>query len=391
MSVDLSPDQQSLQERAQGFAMERIRPVAMEYVDAYEYPWDLYEAAAREGLVGVWFDEAYGGQGMGLVEQCLVDEAFARGDSNVGLALHSAIVGCYVVSAFGSHEQKKRWLEPPTRGECTTSIGMTEPETGSSLAGISTTAEREGDEYVLSGRKKWIGNGSKSEWVATLCRTDPDTDGTHEGLSLVVVPSDTPGFSAEPLDKLGLGANDHALVEYDDVRVPVENLLGDEEGRGFQQVLAWLNHGHGRIAVAAIAVGQAQCALDRAKAYAEERTQGGTPINEYQGMRWKFADMQTNVAVARSQVYRAARVVDALDRGDAVVENPIEEASIAKLFATEMAEEVAREAVQVFGGNGFETGQGIEHVYRDVKAGTLYEGTSEILRDTIGKTVFGEL
>jgi len=391
MSVDFTPSQEDLGKRAGSFASERIRPAAAEYNDAYEYPWNLYEEAAEKGFVGIWFDESYGGQGKGLVEQCIVDEQFARGDSNVGLALHSSIVGCYVVSEFGSHEQKSQWMEPATRGEFTTSIGMTEPETGSSLKGISTTAKRDGDEYVINGRKKWIGNGSKSAWVATLCRTDANTEGTHDGLSLIVVSSDTPGFSAEPLDKLGLGANDHALIEYDNVRVPAKNLLGEEEGHGFHQVLEWLNQGHGRIAVAAIAVGQAQCALDRAKEYALEREQGGTPINEFQGLRWKFADMKKKIEVARSQVYRAARVVDAIDRGKDMAENPIEHASIAKLYATEMAEEVARDAVQVFGGNGFEKRQGIEHVYRDVKAGTLYEGTSEILRDTIGKTVFDEL
>ncbi|MFB6221064.1 MAG: acyl-CoA dehydrogenase family protein [Halolamina sp.] len=393
MSVDLSSEQRELRERAREFSKEHIRPASAEYVDSGEWPWDLFEAAADAGLIGLWIDERYGGQGKSLVEQCLVDEEFARGDSNIGLALHSSVIGCHVVSKFGTHQQKERWIPPVTRGDVTTSLGLTEPETGSALQEVSTTAERDGDEYVINGAKRWVGNGSRSDWVATLCRTDTDVESGKEGLSIVVVPTDTEGFTGTPIEKMGLMGNDHAELTYDDVRVPAENLLGEEEGQGFYQVLDWLNEGHGRIAVAAVSVGQALGALDRAREYAEQREQGGQPISDYQGMRWKFADMKTQVEVARSQLYRAARVATAHADGDAesVDENLIEQASIAKLYASEMADDVAREAVQVFGGNGYAKEYGVEHIYRDAKAGTLYEGTSEVLRNTIGKTVFGEL
>lgn len=388
MSVDLSEAQRQLRDRTRQFAEEHIRPNAMEYQEPDSWPWELFELAAEEDLIGAWIHEEYGGRGEGLVEQCLVDEAFARGDSNIGLALHSSIVGCHFVSEFGTDEQKERWLPPVTRGEITTSIGMTEPESGSSLHGISTTAKRDGDEYVINGKKRWVGNGSTDGWIATLCRTGSGS--LEDSLSVIVVPSSTEGFHGEPIDKLGLEGNDHAELTYDNARVPVEYRLG-EEGAGFSQVMGWLNEGHGRIAVAAVAVGQAQGALNRAVEYTSQRDQGGQPVSEYQGMRWKLADMKTKIEVARSQVYRAARVAEAHAAGGDVDENPIEMASIAKLYASEVAIEVANEAVQAFGGNGFGTEYEIEHVYRDVKAGTLYEGTSEVLRDTIGKTLFDEL
>lgn len=391
MSVDLSSQQIALQERAHKFSQEYIKPASEEFVDSGEYPWGIFEQAAEEGLIGLWIDETYGGPGESLIEQCLVDEEFARGDSNIGLALHSSVVGCHVVSKFGTDEQKQRWIKPAVQGEITTSIGMTEPETGSALTEISTQAETDGNEYVINGEKRWIGNGSQSDWVATLCRTDPDVADGHEGLSLIVVPTDTKGFEAEPIDKMGLMGNDHAHITYDDVRVPTDNLLG-EEGQGFNQVLDWLNEGHGRIAVSAAILGQVQGALDRAREYATRREQGGQPIKDYQGMRWKFADMKTKTEVARSQLYRAARIVSASrDDDESVAENPIEQASITKLYISEMADEVVREAVQVFGGNGYAKEYEVEHVYRDVKAGTLYEGTSEVLRNTIGKTMFDEL
>lgn len=302
MSVDLTSEQIALRERAREFSQEYIEPAGEEFVDSGKYPWEIFERAAMEGLIGMWIDETYGGPGKSLVEQCLVDEAFARGDSNIGLALHSSVVGCHVVSKFGTDDQKRRWITPAVQGEGTTSIGMTEPETGSALTEISTRAETDGDEYVINGEKRWIGNGSKSDWVATLCRTDPDVADDHEGLSLIVVPTDTEGFEAESIDKMGLMGNDHAHITYDDVRVPTDNLLGEEEGQGFDQVLDWLNEGHGRIAVSATILGQVQGALDRAKEYATKREQGGQPIKDYQGMQWKFAEMKTQTEVARAVV-----------------------------------------------------------------------------------------
>jgi alkylation response protein AidB-like acyl-CoA dehydrogenase len=205
-----------------------------------------------------------------------------------------------------------------------------------------------------------------------------------------VVPTDTDGYEATPRNRLGLDAAEHARIEYDDVRVPVENLLGDEEGQGFYQTLAWLEHG--RVDIAASHLGMAEGAFDRALAYSKERKQGGQPIGDYQGMRWKLADMRKNCKVAKSQVYHAARTIDAEERGDAEIEESlIEIASIAKLFATEMACDVAEEAVQIFGGKGFARENEVEHFYRDVKAGTIYEGTSEVQRNTIGKVLHDEL
>jgi hypothetical protein len=389
MTVNLSDEERNLRDRTRAFGDEHIEPVAMEHVESREWPWDVYRKAAEEGLIGLPFAEEYGGQDASLVEQCLVAQEFCRADSSVGIALHGSMTGCFAMSAFGTHEQKQRWLEPVTRGEITTGIGLTEPDSGSALAETTTTAERDGGDYLINGRKDWIANGVSGDWVATLCRTDPDPEKPHHGLSLIVVPTDADGYEAEHRNRLGLDAAEHARIEYDDVRVPQENLLGDEEGQGFYQALEWLEHG--RVDIAAAHLGMAEGAFDRALAYAKGREQGGQPIGDYQGMRWKLADMRKQIEVANSQVYRAARAIDESEAGGEVEESLIEQASIAKLYATEIACDVAEEAVQVFGGEGFARENEVEHIYRDVKAGTIYEGTSEIQRNTIGKVLFDEL
>lgn len=389
MTVYLSDQERDLRDRTRAFGEEHIEPVAMEYVEAGEWPWDVYEEAAAEGLIGLPFEEEYGGQDASLVEQCLVAQEFCRADSSIGIALHGSMTGCFAMSSFGTHEQKERWLEPVTRGEITTGIGLTEPDSGSALGETTTRAERDGDEYVIDGEKDWIANGVSGDWVATLCRTDPEPEKPHHGLSLIVVPTDADGYRAEPRNRLGLDAAEHAHIEYDDVRVPQENLLGEEEGQGFYQALEWLEHG--RVDIAAAHLGMAEGAFDRALAYSKEREQGGQRIGDYQGMRWKLADMRKQIEVANAQVYRAARAIDEAEAGGEVEENLIEQASIAKLYATEIACDVAEEAVQVFGGNGFAREYEVEHFYRDVKAGTIYEGTSEIQRNTIGKVMFDEL
>jgi alkylation response protein AidB-like acyl-CoA dehydrogenase len=386
--VNLTQEERDLRDAAREFGTEYIEPDAMEYVNAGEWPWDVFEAAAAADLIGLPFDEAYGGRNASLVEGCLVAQEFCRADSSVGIALHGSTVGCHAVSAYGTHDQKERWLQPVTEGEITTSIALTEPDTGSALSEVTTTAEKDGDEYVINGEKDWIANGASSAWAATLCRTDPDPDEPHRGLSLIVVPTDADGYEAEPRQRLGLDAAEHARVSYDGVRVPQANLLGEEEGNGFYQTLEWLEHG--RVDIAAAHLGMAEGAFDRALAYAKERKQGGQPIGDYQGLRWKLADMRKGIEVANSQVYRAARLVEEAEAGE-VDASPIEQASIAKLYATEMACDVAEEAVQIFGGAGFARENEVEHFYRDVKAGTIYEGTSEVQRNTIGKVLFDEL
>jgi hypothetical protein len=281
MTVNLSDEERNLRDRTRAFGDEHIEPVAMEHVESREWPWDVYRKAAEEGLIGLPFAEEYGGQDASLVEQCLVAQEFCRADSSVGIALHGSMTGCFAMSAFGTHEQKQRWLEPVTRGEITTGIGLTEPDSGSALAETTTTAERDGGDYLINGRKDWIANGVSGDWVATLCRTDPDPEKPHHGLSLIVVPTDADGYEAEHRNRLGLDAAEHARIEYDDVRVPQENLLGDEEGQGFYQALEWLEHG--RVDIAAAHLGMAEGAFDRALAYAKGREQGGQPIGDYHG------------------------------------------------------------------------------------------------------------
>jgi alkylation response protein AidB-like acyl-CoA dehydrogenase len=389
MTFDQTDRERKLRQQARSFGEEQIKPVAMEYVKSGEWPWEVLKAAADEGLIGLPFEPAYGGADATVVEECLVIEELCRADSSVGMALHGSMTGCTVVSEFGTHDQKKRWLEPVTGGEITTGIGLTEPDTGSDLAQASTSAERDGNEYVINGSKKWIANGRSGEWVATLCVTDPGAESRHRGLTLIVVPTDADGYKAETLDKLGLDATEHARIDYNGVRVPVENRLGEEENQGFYQSLAWLKEG--RVTISAAHLGMALGALDRALDYAKSREQKDQRIGDFQGMRWKLADMRTKIEVARSHTYRIARLIDRAEDGEDVSENLIEQASIAKVFATEAAIDVAEEAIQVFGGNGYEKESEVEHIWRDAKAGTIYEGTSEVQRNTIGKALFDEL
>jgi len=390
MPVAFTDAEQDLQQRVREFAADHIDPNVTDYAKNPRWPWEIFEAAADAGLIGIPYDEEYGGDDGSLVEECIVSEEWNWADSNIGMALHGSMTGCLVLDEYGTPAQKERWLEPVLKGEAINGIGLTEPDTGSDMSAVTTTAEKDGDEYVINGEKKWIANGVNGICTATLCRTDPDAEPAHRGLSLIAVPTDADGYEARELQKLGLHAAEHAYIEYDDVRVPQENLLGEEEGQGFYQALSWINPG--RVAIGASHLGMAEGALDRALAYAKEREQGGQPIGDYQGMRWKLADMRTKIAVARSQVYNAARLIDRKESGEDVDDARVtEHASIAKLYATEIACEIAEEAVQVFGGDGYEVDQAVEHYYRDVKAGTIYEGTSEIQRNTIGKVLFDEL
>lgn len=381
----LNESEEELKRRAREFAETRIAPNASAHVEAGRYPFELFEAAVQEGLVGRSFDGSLGGEAGSLVDTCLVTLEFCRGDSSIGCALDSATAGCHIPANFGTEAQRERFVSPVLEGECISAIGMTEPETGSSLQGIETAATRDGDEYVISGRKRWISNGKDARWVATLCRTDPEAH-LSDALSVIVVPTDADGFHAEPIETMGLHAMEQAEIAYDDVRVPASNLI-EQEGAGFRQVMSWLNGGHGRIAMGAVNIGMALGAFDRARAYARDRSQRGSQISDYQGLRWTFADMKTNLEVAQAQILRAARAVDR----DAPPGEVIEQANIAKLFATEAACDVVDDALQIFGGNGYAKEYEVERIYRDVRAGTLYEGTSEILRNTIAQVLFDEL
>lgn len=389
MPVQFTEEEQELQERVREFGEEHIEPRIDEYADSQEWPWEVFEAAADAGLIGLPYGEEYGGQDASLVEECILSEEWNRADSNIGMALHGSMTGCLVLDKYGTPEQKERWMEPVLEGDAINGIGLTEPDAGSDMSGVTTTAEKDGDDYVIDGEKKWIANGVSGICTATLCVTDPDAEPRYRGLSLIAVPTDADGYEATELDKLGLDAAEHAYIEYDDVRVPQENLLGEEEGQGFYQALSWINPG--RVTIGASHLGMAEGAFDRALAYAKEREQGGQPIGDYQGLRWKLADMRTKIQVARSHVYDAARLVDRAESGEDVDYDPTEQASIAKLYATEIAIEVAESAVQIYGGNGYEVANEVEHYYRDAKAGTIYEGTSEIQRNTIGKALFDEL
>lgn len=382
-------EQEALQQDLRTFGDEHIRESAMDYISDSTWPWPIYEQAAQRGLIGREFPEKFGGKNGSVVEECLVAEELCRADSSIGIAVHSGTIGCFPVNSYGNRSQKETILPQVTSGESITAIGLTEPDTGSSLSQISTGAERVGDSFEISGAKKWIANGISADWTVTLCRTGTDEAGPTGGLSLIIIPTDADGYRAREISKMGLDASEHAYIEFDNVVVPDSNVVGEAD-QGFSYITNWLTQG--RLTTAAAHLGMAEGAFELALNYATNREQGGGPVSDYQGIRWKFADMKKSLSTSKAHLYSIAEALDRYyDHGQYNKVDLIEQSSVAKLNITEMAVDVTREAVQIFGGNGYQKKHRVEHFYRDAKAGTIYEGTSEIQRNTIGKTIFGEI
>jgi alkylation response protein AidB-like acyl-CoA dehydrogenase len=281
-----------------------------------------------------------------------------------------------MIQKFGDEWMKEEWLPRIANGESACCSCISEPAHGSNVAGIETVAEADGDEYVLDGNKMWITNGTVADVAVVMTKTDPDAEPPHRGISAILVPTDADGFEATKIDnKLGIHASDLAEIVIDDVRVPRENVIG-EENEGFYQLMDFF--ASGRVSVAAQAVGAAQAAVDESIEYANEREQGGRLIKDYQAISHKLAEMATNVEAARSLTYRAASQVKSGDD-----EMAARYASMAKLFASEHAVDVADEAIQVHGGAGFVTDHPVERYYRDARITKIYEGTSEIQKNII--------
>ena len=310
---------------------------------------------------------------MDALASSLVTEELWRADPGIGSAVGSAGFGSNMLIAYGDEWMKEEWLPEIAAGEAVSASAISEPAHGSNVAGIETRAEQDGDEWVIDGNKTWITNGSVADVAIVMTKTDPGAG--HRGITAFLVPTDTDGFTAEKIDnKLGIRASDLAELRLDDVRVPEGNVVG-EVNEGFYQLMEFF--ASGRTSVAAQAVGAAQGALDAAREYATEREQFDQPIAEFQAIRHKLAEMATDVDAARSLAYRAASAVES-DADDAV-----RLASMAKLFASEHAVDVADEAIQVFGGAGYVTDHPAERYYRDARITKIYEGTSEIQKNII--------
>ena len=329
------------------------------------------------GFIGVYFPEEYGGQGGDYFMSLMRSEAMAHSNNGglaMGIAVHTDMATPPILK-FGSEYLKQTYLVPSIKGEMISSLGITEPGAGSDVAGIRTRAVRDGDEYVINGSKTFITNGVRADFIVLVTKTNSDAG--YDGFSLFVVPKDTPGFHvSRKLEKLGMHSSDTAELTFEDVRVPVENLVG-EEGKGFYHIM-WELQGE-RLIGAAGSVAGAQRVFDKTLEYAQERNAFGRPIGRFQAIRHKFAEMATKIEAARQMVYTTAwRIQNG--------EYPVREISMAKLYASRIGCEVCDECVQIHGGYGYMKEYGVERAWRDMRLNRIGAGTDEIMLEVIGRS-----
>jgi alkylation response protein AidB-like acyl-CoA dehydrogenase len=375
VNFSLSPEQREIRDRAAGFADREVAPHASDLDREDRVPFETLEKMAEAGFMGLCVPEEYGGAGEDFLSYCLLLEELSRADAGVGatLAVHTS-AGTVPIVMFGTEEQKARWVPPLARGERIGCFALTEPETGSDASAIGARAERTGGGYRVFGHKQWVTNGRVAGTAIIFARAP-------EGVTAFLVPMDAEGISfGVHAQKMGVISATTDDVIFDDVFVPEENRLG-EEGKGLRVALATLDTG--RIGIAAQAVGIAEAAFRYAAHYAAQRTTFGKPIAEHQAIAFKLADMQTRIRAARLLVYEAAWMKD---RG----ERHTEAGARAKLFASQVANEVTYEAVQVLGGRGYMKDHPVERHYRDARVTEIYEGTSEIQRLVISRAIIKE-
>jgi alkylation response protein AidB-like acyl-CoA dehydrogenase len=376
---ELTDDQRAIGDVAREVAEREIAPHVAKWDREHAFPRALYGTLTEAGLMGMLVPEKFGGIGADYVSYALAVEELARVDAGtaVTVSVHSMI--CNAVAQLGSQEQKERWLETLATGDVIAGFGLTEPDAGSDAAALRATARRDGDAFVLAGRKQWCTNGGYAGVVMAMFRTG---GAGAKGISAFLVPMDLPGIVVEKTtEKLGIHTSNTVDLAFDDVRVPASALLG-AEGAGFTQALMTLTSG--RIGIAAQAVGILAACLDASVRFAKDRVAFGKPIGAFEGVSFKIARMATDLDAARLLVYRAAALADAC--------RPfVTEASKAKLFASTKAREHAAEAVQIHGGYGYTTEFPVERYYRDAKITEIYEGTSEIQQLVIARALLGRL
>ena len=378
MAFELTDEQRAIRTAVREFASDEIEPVAAEHDETGDYPEELVQKAAELDFIAPHISTEYGGAGMDTLSSTIITEELWRGDPGIGSAIGSRGFGTTMIRKFGDEWMKEEWLPRVANGDAATASAISEPAHGSNVAGIETRAEWDGDGFVINGNKMWITNGTVADVAVVMTKTSPSEG--HRGITAFLVPTDLDGFSAEKIDnKLGIRASDLAELILDDVRVPEENVIGEVD-EGFYQLMEFF--ADGRVSVAAQAVGAAQAALDAAKDYATDREQFDQKIAEFQAIRHKIAEMATNVEAARSLTYRAATN---LQQGDDETARKL--ASMAKLFASEHAVDVADEAIQVHGGAGYVTDHPVERYYRDARITKIYEGTSEIQKNIVADTL----
>lgn len=380
----LDESYESLREAVRGFAQRELAPRAAAYDESGEFPWENVRKLAEHGYLGMMIPEQYGGGGMDTLAHaiCLEEVARACAATAVVMDVHNSLVG-ELINRWADEEMKARWLPVLARGDRLGAFCLTEPDAGSDAAAIKTTAVRQGDHYVLNGRKTFISNGGVADLYVVFAVTDPEAG--PRGISAFLVEKGTPGLSfGKPFKKMGIRASATTDVILEDVRVPVSNLIGSE-GMGYKIALATLDNG--RVGIAAQALGIAQAALDKALAYSGQRRQFGRPIASFQAIQFKLADMATEIDAARLLVYRAAILYDESVRTG---RRASKEIAMAKLFASEVAMRATTEAVQIHGGYGYLQDFEVERLMRDAKITQIYEGTSEVQRMVIARFLLAE-
>jgi len=380
MIVELNEDQKLMQQSAREFAEKHVKPVARQLDESQEFPVGLVKIAAELGFMGVAVPEEFGGAGMDAVSYTIMMEEVARycGSTSVILSVNNSLV-CGPILKYGSEEQKKQWLTPLAKGEKIGCYGLTEPNAGSDCAGTKTTAIDKGDHWLLNGAKIFITNGSHADTALVFASTTPGQG--NRGISCFIVDTKLPGFSVKPMHgKMGIKASGLAELIFEDVRLPKDCLLG-ELNKGFKIAMTTLDGG--RIGIAAQAIGLARGAFEESLQYSRERVQFGQPISNFQAIQFMLADMGMRIDAARLMTQKAAWMKDRHM-------NYNQQASAAKLFASEVATFVTNRAIQIHGGYGYTTEYNVERYFRDARVCEIYEGTSEIQRLVIASNLLGK-
>ncbi|HEY7283782.1 MAG TPA: acyl-CoA dehydrogenase family protein [Actinomycetota bacterium] len=379
MDFELSEEQGLFRKVIQDFVRDHIRPVAQEWERTGHYPDEIVDVMKGLGLFGMTIPEAFGGIEIDMVSLSIVFEEISKAWMGVAGILGSHSLACRMIAQHGTQAQKERYLPELAAGDRRTGIALTEPDAGSDLQAITTRAVRTGDAYVVNGTKTWITNARHADPLPVLVVTDPSASPRHRGMSVLLVDAGTAGFEiGRDIGKLGYRGPESCEVVLTDVRVPAGNLLGEEEGLGFKQVMSGLETG--RVNIAGRSVGIAQAAFDSALTYSRQRQAFGQPIGDFQAVQLKLADMATDIQAARLLTWWAASRLDAGRRAD-------RESAMAKVFTSEVAIRCALESMRIHGGYGYSTEFEVERLYRDAPLMAIGEGTNDILRIVIARNL----
>jgi butyryl-CoA dehydrogenase len=380
MDYLLTEEQKMIKELCRQIAEEKIKPVAAEYDEKNEFPWEIVKVLAESDICGIYIPEEYGGMGGGVFDLAIATEELSWGCGGISLSFAATGLGTFPIILFGNDEQKAKYLPDIASGKKLAAFGLTEAEAGSDAGSIKTTAKKDGDHYILNGTKQWITNAGEAETYTVVAMTNKEKGA--RGASAFIVEKDTPGFTfGKKEDKMGIRGSATRELIFQDCKVPKENLLG-KEGLGF--IVAMKTFDFSRPGVAAQAIGIAQRALDEAVDYSRERKQFGQPISSFQGLQFMMADMAIQLEAARALVYAAARLIDSGAKDIAKV------SAMCKTMASDTAMRVTTDAVQVLGGYGYMKEYPVEKLMRDAKITQIYEGTNQIQRGVIASALIKE-